>query len=421
MTEVSHFIQQMQQKANQVKQAQQSQGIKPAAQIAAQTQQLSAANLQQQQEAITRTRTATLNKTQSASKTPAAPTTSHVPFPFGSQSPQGVPQIYVPKKNELTQDKLQLPVSKKQKKNIATGAGATPAQAMSPTKLESPEAQRLPTPILIKCSAPDCSHPAFASKQLLDKHVRDVHQVKDEQITDPLEYVLGGLRIALDLDERGRSKRVEAKSASQNEAPPDMKISASTQGAKSIKQEVATPSSKTVAGLKASQIKNSTPMSRQGNSQANPPGTVSDSWSSSNISPLWFSEVFRDVADSNSNFSNDFLGTWLEAQPHPDIPSSDDSPHSTDENSPHKSDISATDNLDIKVVGEDGFLSENWFDVTGDMETLDMASFLNIDMDLEHTDNLSKKANGETSDEWLKLYAPAKYDEKMKTEKKVTR
>ena len=430
MTEVAHIVQQMQQKANQNKQAQQSQqsqhsqAAKPPAQATPPTQQLSAANLQQQQEALTKTRTATLNKTQGPNKPPAAPTTSHVPFPFGSQSPQGVPQIYVPKKNELTQDKLHLPVSKKQKKNLAASTGATSATAMSPTKPDYPEIQRLPPQPAIKCMVPDCKHPTFSSKELLDKHTKDVHEVKDEQITDPLEYVLGGLRMALNLDENGQSKHVEAKTVLEPHHAPAMKVSASSQGTKGIKQEVATPTSKTVAGLKTPQTKTSTPTPGRETAQPNQSGAIRDPWTSSNISQNWFSEVFRDVADPNRTLSGDFLGTWLEAQAHPDL-SSDDSPQSTDKNSPRKSDISSTDNLDIKIVGEDGFLSENWFDVAGDMEALDMAGLVNMDWDTtfvaKPTSNLGKNADGETSDEWLKVFAPEKYSEKMKVEKKAVR
>lgn len=425
MTEVSHIVQQMQQKANHNKQTQQSQGAKPATQAMAQTQQLSAANLQQQQEAITRTRTATLNKTQNTNKIPAAPTTSHVPFPFGSQSPQGVPQIYVPKKNELTQDKLQLPVSKKQKKNLAASTGANTATIVSPIKLESPEAHRLPPQLSFKCLVPDCNHPAFISKGLLDKHTKDEHEIKDEHITDPLDYVLGGLRMALNLNENGSSKDLEEKIASQNDPSPAMKISASSQGAKSIKQEVATSASRTVTGLKTSQTKTSTPTPGAESSQANQPGANRSPWASANFSPHWFSEVFRDVADPNRTLSGDFLATWLEAQPPPETSSSDDSPQSTNKDSPHKSDISANCNLDIKIVGEDGFLSENWFDVTGDLEALDMAGLVNMDLDptfvAEPTRTLGKTADGETSDEWLKVFAPGKYDEKKKMEKKAAR
>lgn len=421
MTEVSHIVQQMQQKANQNKQIQQSQAAKTPSQAIPQTQQLSAANLQQQQEAFTRTRTATLNKTQATNKPPAAPTTSHVPFPFGSQSPQGVPQIYVPKKNELTQDKLQLPVSKRQKKNLARGTGASPTTAASPPKSESPKAQRIAPQPAIKCNVPDCKHPAFASKDLLHKHTKDVHEVKDEHITDPLDYVLGGLRMALNLDENGHSKLIETKAVPETLASPAMKVSASSQAAKGIKQEVATPASKTLAGLKTPQTKTSTPTPGKESAHADQQRITRNPWATTNIPQQWFSEIFPDVADPNRTLSGDFLATWLEAQPHPDVSSSDDSPLSTDQNSPHKSDISATDNLDIKILGEDGFLSENWFDVTGDLEALDVASMVNMEWDptfaAETAANLGKKADaGAPSDEWLKVFAPEKYSEKTRTE-----
>ena len=396
-------------------------------------QQLSAANLQQQQEDLTRIRAASLHKNQSHNKPPAAPTTSHVPFPFGSQSPQGVPQIYVPKKNELTQDKLQLPVPKKQKKNQASNASSTPAQAKStpgahvspPAKVDSPEAQRLPAGPAIKCPVTDCKHLVFGSKALLDKHSKDVHEVKDEQITDPLEYVLGGLRMALNLDENGQSKRTEENASQDPHQALASKPSASLQGTKGIKQEVATPASKTLTGLKTPQTKASTPTPSKEASQPKLPATIQDPWANSSVPQHWFSEVFRDVADTNRTLSGDFLASWLGMQPEPDLTSADDSPQSTDKNSPRKSDISTTDNIDITIVGEDGFLTENWFDIASDMNALEMAGLTNLDWDAtvpaETAGSVGKRTEGDTSDEWLKVYAPEKYNEKMKLDKKAVR
>ena len=50
-----------------------------------------------------------------SNRAPAAPTT---PFSFGGQSPQGVPQVYVPRKNELAQGKLVLPATKKRTRDL---------------------------------------------------------------------------------------------------------------------------------------------------------------------------------------------------------------------------------------------------------------------------------------------------------------
>ena len=437
MAEVSQIVQQVQ-KSNPNKQAQQSQGNKSQFQAAPHTQQLSAANLRQQQEALDRTRAASLHKNQGDNKPPAAPTTSHVPFPFGSQSPQGVPQIYVPKKNELTQDKLQLPVSKKLKNKHASNVSSSPAQAKPapgtqvspPPKADSSEAQRIPAVPAIKCPVPDCKHPAFGSKALLDRHTKDVHEVKDEQITDPLEYVLGGLRMALNLDENGQSKRSEANTDQEPQHGLASKVPVSSQGIKGVKQEAATPTSKALGGLKTPQTKTSTPTPSKEASQSNQPAAIQDPWASASVSQHWFSEVFRDAADTNRTLRGDFLASWLELQPAPDLSSADDSPQSTDKNSPHKSDISATDNIDITIVGEDGFLTENWFDIAGDMNALEMAGLTNMDWDatvpaetavVSGNAGKTTTAEGNTSDEWLKVYAPEKYNEKLKIEKKAVR
>ena len=437
MVEVSQIVQQMQ-KSSQNKQAQQLQGNKSTAQATPHTQQLSAANLQQQQEALTRTRAASLHKSQGKNKPPAAPTTSHVPFPFGSQSPQGVPQIYVPKKNELTQDKLQLPVSKKQKKNQVPNVNSSPAQAKQPpgthippsTKANFSDAQHASAAPAIKCPIPDCKHPAFGSTALLEKHTKDAHEVKDEQITDPLEYVLGGLRMALNLDENGQSRRAESNNNQEPSQATPSKISASSQAVKGIKQEVATPTSKTIAGLRTPQAKTPTSTPNKEVSRPNQPSVVADPWASASVSQQWFSEVFRDVADTNRNLSGEFLASWLDSQPAPELTSTDESPQSTDKNSPRKSDISATDNIDITIIGGDGFLTENWFDIAGDLESFEMAGLTNMDWDttlpaenVNVSGDAGKKtaAEGDTSNEWLKVYAPEKYNEKVKVEKKTIR
>ena len=65
----------------------------------------------------------------SSNRAPAAPTTSHAPFSFGGQSPQGIPQIYAPTKTELN---LVLPKNKKRKPNNDVASPSTPAQAPTP-------------------------------------------------------------------------------------------------------------------------------------------------------------------------------------------------------------------------------------------------------------------------------------------------
>ena len=411
LAEIANIYQQLSRSQGN-KQTQQLQPSKNVAQAAPQTQQLNAENLQQQQAAYDKRRQATMKTNNN--KPPAAPTTSHVPFPFGSQSPQGVPQIYVPKKNELTQEKLQLPVPKKHKKNqVQTTPGIHTA---SPSKVESPEAQRHPAVAAapIKCPEPDCKHPPFTSKALLEKHTKDLHESKDEQITDPLEYVLGGLRMALNLDEQGQSKHADAKLSTSN-------MTAMSQGSKSIKQDATVSStSKTITGRKTNQSKISTPISKDISQP------TADPWATTSIPQHWFSEVFQDVVDPNRALTSEFLTSWLEVNPAPELSSADDdSPQSVGKSSSHKSDISPADNIDITIVGEDGLLTENWFDIAGDMNAFEMVGLTDMDwdtnMDAETAGSLGKRADGDASDEWLKVYAPDKYNERVKKEKKAGR
>lgn len=372
-----------------------------------QHQQLNAANLQQQQEALQRNRAASVQKNQS-NRPPAAPTTSHAPFSFrGGQSPQGVPQFYGPK-NELTQEKLHLPASKKRKNHPVASAESTPAQTQltpgpqsSPLgiKVESPETQRVPVPALLKCPVPSCKiSGGFASKGDLEKHTLEIHEPKEEQITDPLSFVLESMRLALNLDENGKTKLKETKRSQEALQAPAMKTSASAQGRSGVKQEVATPMSRNLTGTGPSPSTNSlktpqasgnikTPASESKQSikdapklAAKAPETATlDPWSNSNVPRHYFSSIFRDVADLNHPVSTDFLTSWLDRTP-PSIPSSPDA----GDPSPHPSDVGVNDHLNINITGaieDKNWLPADWFDdgLPGDLAALDMGQLGDMD------------------------------------------
>ena len=434
LSQLQHYAVEVQQVFTQAKAAQQSknQAQQPQAPKAPtqpqptpqppQSTPLNFANLQQQQEALREKRALSLAKPKGNNNPPAAPTTSQNPFSFGSQSPQGVPQIYVPKKNELTQEKLVLPNKKRKGNQAGSPAIAQPlpgTHVASAANKVSPEAQRTPVAPMFRCKAPNCQHPAFGSKEMLDKHTKEAHEIKEEKITDPLEFALQSLRDVLNLDDEGKSRPVEAKGPESLQAT-SMKTTASSQG---MKKEVAgTPTSKTVAGLKTPQTKVSTPTStKEATLPTSAPATQQqDPWTQSHLPANWFKDVFRDVANPNRALSTDFLTTWLEAQPHEDSPTSTD----TDKNSPHKSDISANDNLNINIVDEDGgFLPADWFDpgVEGGMEALDMQTLDGMDWEAAfgkaEVPPILKDEDG-PSDEWLKVWAPEKYKEKVKKEKR---
>ena len=423
-----------------------------------QPQQLNAANLQQQQEALKVQRAASVQKSHAnnSNRPPAAPTTSHAPFPFSSQSPQGVPHFYGPK-NELTPDKLVLPAAKKRKGNAASPATTpaetqmTPATKPSPLpKTESPEAQRTPAaPAMIKCPISDCESGAvgFATKEDLEKHTSEAHD-PTHAIKDPLDaaaYAIESLRIALNLDENGRSKPLiahEAKGDNATLQAAAMKSTASSQG---IKQETATPMSRVPTQTGPSPSSNllktpqaaanvKTPASEAKSVEKDTAiaGTNSiaviapDPWANSHVKPEWFKEVFSGVADLNRQVPMDIITSWF--QHNPVSPPISPSSGSAEKDSPHKSDISANDNININLIAteDQDWVMADWFDDTlqGDMASLEIPDFM--DMDWEHVfgKEEDQEAAGkgrrrdpnDPSDEWLKAWAPEKLEERKKTE-----
>ena len=425
-------------------------------------QELSTENLQQQQEALTNARAASVQKAHgnNSNRAPAAPTTSHAPFPFGAQSPQRVPHFFS-SKNELTQENLKLPMAKKRKGNnqgasatstpVQVQAQFTPVTKLSPlAKTESPEAQRTPVvPTMMKCSRPDCTTGSigFATKDDLDKHVLEVHAPKEPVIKDPLDaaaYAIESMRIALDLDKDGKSKPL-AQDSKAGKGPlqaPAMKTSASMQGQSSVKQEVTTPMSRipTQTGPSPSSNLLKTPQpaanvktpasdaksmakdalgAKQSAASAKPPASSPPNpWANSPTRPEWFREVFSGVTSINRPVSDHFITDWFERNPV--SPSTSPSSGALDKESPHKSDISTNDNLNINVFGSDGnWLSNDWVDegLQGDMAALDVGELMDMDWetafgkpeeDEEEAIGLGrkKKDSMDPSDEWVRNWAP---------------
>ena len=420
-------------------------------------QQLSAANLQSQQEAINKARAATLQKSHAgnSNRAPAAPTQSHAPFSFGGQSPQGIPQYIYPTKNELV---LKMPVTKKRKGNNVASP-STPAQAptvsaankLSPVgKIETPDAQR-PQAVtaVMKCPMANCESGAagFSSTADLEKHIADIHEPKEPVIKDPLDaaaYAIESMRLALNLDQNGKSKAPQSQNAEPIQAQP-MKVSLSAQGQSSVKQEAATPMSRnpTQAGpspssnlLKTPQATTNikTPASDAKSTgkdikniaaAKSPAAATPDPWANSHVKPEWFKQVFSEVTDLNRPVSSDLIIDWLERNPF--TPSTSPSSGVLSKDSPHKSDISANDTLNINVKGDD-WLPPEWFDdgLPSDMAALDVGDFMDMDWDAtfgKPDDEDEVMANGkrrrerdplEPSEEWLKAWAPDKWEEGKK-------
>lgn len=429
-------------------------------------QQLSAANLQHHnQEVLNKTRAAKLQNSHgnNSNRPPVAPTSSHPPFSFGGQSPQGVPQIYE-RKNELTQEKLVLPVTKKRKNNNAASPSA-PAQVSTPapfTKAESPEAQR-PSAVMtvLRCPVAHCETglAGFSTKVDLEKHIADTHDPKEPVIKDPLDaaaYAIESMRLALNLDQNGKSKSIQEHKAEPMQAQA-MKASQSAQGQSSVKQEAPMPMSRnptqtgpspssnllktpqTVANIKtpASDAKSTGKDNKAIASAISPLIATPDPWANSHVKPEWFKQVFSEVANLNRPVSNDLIVDWLERNPF--TPSTSPSSGMPSKDSPHKSDISANDTLNINVNGDD-WLPPDWFDdgLPSDMAALDVGDFVDMDWEAtfgqpeeeEEEEEKEVLAKGkrrrerdppEQSDEWLKAWAPEKWEEGKKKDAGRTR
>lgn len=441
-----------------------------------QPQQLNKANLQQQQAAINAARVATAQKGQAnnnnnnnasndngkdnSNKAPAAPTSTHAPFiPFGSTSPQGVPQAYATQ-TSLTRDQLKLPPGKKRKPNQGASAATPATQAMdvsvnkaSPvTKMPSSEVQRAPVvPSMMKCPVSDCEtgKTGFATKEDLEKHRTEVHEPKDPVIKDPMDaalYAISSMQIALGLDEKGKPKPVAQESKADQAMPQAaaMKASASSQGQNPIKQEGATPMSRipTQTGpspssnlLKTPQatVNVKTPASEaksagknatvKAETAVNAAATATpDPWANSLVQPEWFQEVFSGVRNLNCPVPDDIITGWMARNPI--TPNTSPSSGEPDKDTPHKSDISANENLNITVAaGDEDWM---WFDdgLPDDMEALDMGDLMGMDWDTafgKPEDDVEVLGKGkrrrdptEPSDEWLKAWAPEKYEERKK-------
>ena len=427
-----------------------------------QQQQLSTANLQSQQEMLREARVADLHKNHSnnSNRPPAAPTTSQPPFSFGGQSPQGVPQFYGPTKNELTQEKLHLPVTKKRRNNNNVASPSMSAQVPAPAaankpslfgKTEFADAQRTPAvPPLVKCPVANCETGTvgFSTKADLEKHIAETHEPKEPVIKDPLDaaaYAIESMRIALNLDENGKSKPLQEQKAEPIQAQA-MKDSLSAQGQSSVKQEAATPMSRNATQTGPSPSSNllktpqataniktpasdakSTSKDNKAMVPTKPPAVVApDPWANSHVKPEWFKEVFSEVADLNRPVADDVVIDWLERNPF--TPSTSPSSGAPSKDSPQKSDISANDTLNINVNSDD-WLPPEWFDdgLPNDMAALDVGDF--TDMDWEATfEKLEEEeeevlTNGkrrrerdplDPSDEWLKAWAPDKWEEVKK-------
>lgn len=428
---------------------------------------LSAANLKEQQNMLHAQRQAEMQKHHSShgNRAPAAPTSDKPPFPLGPQSPHGIPSVYGPP--NLTADQLVLPQNKRRKSNHPPSAGSTPLPAHEPSmakssplapKLPSPEVQRAVVPqISFKCGASNCfaSQKGFVTQAELEQHNAQEHEPKDPVIEDPAEFALESMRIALGLDENGKSKPLK-----ETLEAPRMKTSLSAQSEKAIKQEAATPMARasTTAGpppasnlLRTPQAmtgaktpasdSRSTVQEGKGKSEKgitpSPTATTPppfDPWAGSYVSADTITSAWSSLAGMQSL---SFTKIQMGLTPSSTLSSSNDK---SEKNSPRASDISENDavkiNIDVGNEEKDSWIPGEWFEdsLYGDIESLNVGhdntfgqpNLRGDDMDWDIFAELSdtamvdagsagatsgkgKKKNEDlASDEWLKVYAPEK-------------
>lgn len=338
---------------------------------------LSAANLQQHQNNMKLQHQASMKKENN--RAPPAPTSAQPRNPWGPYSPQGVAAVVGP--NQLTQDKLQLPALKKIKHNTSGESPpahiqGTPIPAASPLVTKSPELQKTPAPVMLRCPVPNCSEArGFATQTELDKHMVE-HETKEPSIDDPLKFALEQMQFALNLDKNGKAK---PKGEVDTAKAPKMKKSASSQG---VKQESATPMSRVPTGPSpASNLKTPQPPKTPAPSSNVLPDVIlpDDPWASSLIRPDVIQEAFSPLSTLQGP------RTWTKIQDYLTPESSSDNTDPSNP-SPRLSDVSEHDAVKISMdVSQNPSLSKNWIPVNwmdADLRA-DMDDFELLDLNVE--------------------------------------
>ncbi|KAL8994048.1 MAG: hypothetical protein Q9188_007178 [Gyalolechia gomerana] len=422
--------------------------------------QLSAANLKEQQNMLQAQRAAAMQKHHPGhgSRVPPAPTSDKPPFPLDPRSPHGIPH-YGPA--TLTADQLVLPVPKRRKSNhYQPSAGSTPVPVQEAKstpqaiKLASPEVPKANIPQMsFKCGVSSCvsGQKGFATQVELEEHNTDEHEPKEEAIEDPMEFALESMRIALGLDENGKSK-VQKETLE----GPKMKASLSSQSHMAIKQEVSTPMARastqtgqtpasnllktpqTLSGIKspASDARSTVQEGKAKNGkrpetlpkEITPPPL--DFWAGSSISSEDIVSAWSSIADMNSM---SFTKIQMGLTPSSTFSSSNEK---SEKNSPRPSDISENDavkiNIDVGNEDKDDWIPSEWFEdsLYGDIESLNFGRELSAqdnmmnDMDWDIFGDASdtvmidvgaagssggkgkRRDEDVISKEWLKMYAP---------------
>ncbi|KAI9794577.1 MAG: hypothetical protein M1816_004464 [Peltula sp. TS41687] len=189
---------------------------------------LSAANLQQQQEAYQKQRQQPPQPhPDRKQQAPPAPTSGRPPFQMPVSSPHGIPQAYG--KSDLTQDKLKFPPSKKRKPNQQGSDPSTPNQGPGVRSTTSPQVSKAISPAVNQstprstsrelvhphvCPISSCEHHVngFETAEDLAKHEASVHDTVEPVIDDPVQYAFESVAEAFGLNKDGTAKHGHATS-----------------------------------------------------------------------------------------------------------------------------------------------------------------------------------------------------------------
>lgn len=380
---------------------------------------LNVANLQQHQQQLKQTHQRSASRN---SQTPAAPTSTQPPFPFGGgSSPHGTPS-YIGK-TTVTQESLHLPARKKARPNNtpvqAPGAPNSNApQIKSPEikRQQAPESKPLQKPSL-SCREPDCEryNVGFESQEALDLHTQEEHV---GPLQNPMKYALENLASATNLDSEGRSTKPVGTII------PEQAPAASVKMAKISSRQGQTP--RTLAGA-------STPMNRQASSAGAKPSSdskdnlpkasadqkgsnkpdqptqaapVVDPWANTTIDPTELFQTFQGL-DTGAFGAISERNTYRSLTPN-DTPES-----SKDGLSEPNSDISEGVGLDINL----DLFDENWQpfgagDVDGLAELNDF-NFGDEDMTMTMLDIEQPPTDNQPWDDMIDFNKPFTFDTSM--------
>lgn len=232
---------------------------------------LNAANLQEQQQQLSKLHQRTGSR---SSHAPAAPTSSQPPFQFGAKSPPPDGKPIYGGSNHLTQENLHIPARKKQRQNhsqATPGSNSSPqvAKAPSPAPMKHQVKPRTQTRRTLCCKETDCDrhNVGFETEEELKAHTEEEHV---KPLSDPTQYAQQNLASLLGLDSQGQAKKQVMPREQPAPAPASKMVSSgSKQGQTPNMKAPNTPAAA------ATPMNRQISMNRQGSAPGARPGTPS--------------------------------------------------------------------------------------------------------------------------------------------------